>query len=278
VAKQRGDLHRFFERLFELEQRYEDESLVKYGLKVLSSQIIKKPNWGIMEAYLLKCGHAFPNTLQTIVRIFETYQFHGYAIDTKAATRFCNTVIKQHSVSDGHSEIAWTLWLALKLKLIIDKEAVDSVQATSNSVCLIVLLDMQTRKLTKAKVSTQILKQFANAAALISENWLLAYEGGRRMWLNNKNVDFIIAHNHFGSLLENDVQFYDETIPITPLFVLKENLPPDFQIEPLWDSDDDIDEFFDFDELGQDYSDDGPEGDINQMIDSEQDPDEDWEL
>ena len=266
IRKQRGDIHRFFEQLFELEHRFEDESLVKYGLKVLSTQIVKRPNWDLMEAYLLKCGHAFPNTLQVIVRIFETYDRHGYSIDRKAVARFCNTAIKQHSVSDGHSEIAWTLWLALKLDLVIDKEAVGSVQATSSSVCLILLLHLQHRKLTRLKLANSFLKQFANNSALKSENWLLSYEGGRRRWLGNKDTKFIEDDDYFGPLFSNGVHFYVETVPVSPLFELKEDLPPTIEVESLWDSDSDIDKYFDFDEEAPDYSDIGPKLDPEVLI------------
>jgi hypothetical protein len=60
--QQRDDIHHFFEALFSLEKRFRDESLVKYGLKRLSSTIIKKSNWPVLEAYLFKCGYSFPNT------------------------------------------------------------------------------------------------------------------------------------------------------------------------------------------------------------------------
>lgn len=55
--QQKDDIHHYFEVLFSLEARFKDESLVKYGLKQLSSTIIKKSNWPIAEAYLLKCGY-----------------------------------------------------------------------------------------------------------------------------------------------------------------------------------------------------------------------------
>ena len=45
--QQRNDIHNYFEALFSLEKRYNDESLIKYGLKQLSSKIIKKSNWDV---------------------------------------------------------------------------------------------------------------------------------------------------------------------------------------------------------------------------------------
>ncbi len=51
--QQRDDIHHYFEMLFSLESRFKDESLVKYGLKQLSSTSVKKSNCAIVEAYIL---------------------------------------------------------------------------------------------------------------------------------------------------------------------------------------------------------------------------------
>ena len=97
-----------------LEKKFRDESLIKYGLKQISSSIIKTSNWDIFEAYLLKCGYGFPNTLQVIVTIFSTYNHYSYPLSKKAIQRFCNNLIKIHAVSDHHSEVSWLLWLCKK--------------------------------------------------------------------------------------------------------------------------------------------------------------------
>ena len=256
VAKQKGDLHRFFAMLYELEQKYSDERLVKYGVKVLAKQIVKRPNWSMYEAYLLKFAHAFPNTIEVVVRIFETYLFHSYPINDQAVQRFCETFIRQHALSDGHSEIAWALWLAIRLKLNLSSEAVLAVVATGNSACLIMLLHLEDLGLTASKVKKKVLNQYSNADALTAENWLLAYEAGRRKWLRNANVSFISSHPIFAPLLTHKVEFYIEDPLPRPLFYLREDVDDDFSVD--WDTDDDIDEFFEFEEETLNYSDSPP--------------------
>lgn len=82
--EQRIDIHHYFELLFSLERSFKDESLVKYGLKRLSSKIVKRSNWSILEAYLLECGLGFPNTIQVIAHFLITYRHHAYALDLSA--------------------------------------------------------------------------------------------------------------------------------------------------------------------------------------------------
>ena len=255
VEKQKDDIHRFFESLFSLEQKFKDESLIKYGLKVLSTQIIKKPNWPIAEAYLLKCGNTFPNSLQVIVRIFETYHLYDYPLDEQAITRFCNSVILQHAVSDRHSEVAWALWLALRLEIKIEAAVVRAIQGSASSVCLLLVLDLQHRQQTRANLPRKYLKNFAEQSGLYSSNWLLAYEAGRRKWLGNKDCSFISSDKFFQHLLANDVQFYDGDRDSPPLFSFKDVYASMQGIADIWVSDDDIDEYFEFDEVHEDYMD-----------------------
>lgn len=255
VSTQRANLHRFFSFLYELEQQYRDEKLVKYGLKVISTQIVKRPNWNLFEAYLLKFAHAFPNAVEVIVRIFETYQFHSYPINSDAVSRFCETFISQHSLTDGHSEVAWALWLALRTKVKVSKGTVSAALATGNSVCLILLLHLESLSLTEKKLKKRDLKQYASSRALTEENWLLAYEAGRRKWLRNVDLNFISTDAIFAPLLAANVQFYLDSIPVSPIFSLKEGVV-DQMIN--WDSDQDIDEFFDFEETAEDYSEGSP--------------------
>jgi hypothetical protein len=238
--------------LYELEQKYGDERLVKYGVKVLATQIVKKPNWPLFEAYLLKFSHAFPNTIEVVVRIFETYMFHAYPIDTTAVRRFCDTFICQHALTDGHSEISWALWLALRLELELSNEAVSAILATGNSVCLILLLHLESMGLTAKAIDKRSLSPYANSDALTAENWLLAYEAGRRKWLRNTSVAHISGHPVFGPLLKEKVHFYIEKPALIPLFTLKEEFVEDFVVD--WDTDENIDEYFEFEDESEDYT------------------------
>lgn len=189
--RQRNDIHSFFEALLTLEKTYQDESVVKYGLRVASSTIIKKQNWGVFESYLLHCGFSFPNTLQVIASLLATYSRYSYPLNLVAVARFCNAIIAIHAPSDNHSEVAWALWIMIELDLALDVEAVQALESISSSVCLLLALAVLHANPCSNKISSAKLAPFATQAALYSDGWLLAYEAGRRNWLNNANCVYI---------------------------------------------------------------------------------------
>jgi hypothetical protein len=247
---QRDDIHHYFETLFSLERRFKDESIVKYGLKQLASTIVKKSNWTLFEAYLLKCGYGFPNTMQTLAHFLATYKNYGYSIDMVAVRRFCGNQIVSSAASDHHSEVAWLLWICKELDLDLDKAIVEDAAKMGNAACTLLLLDLHYSQVLTPGVPVSLLTPVAKVEELMSKSWLLAYEGGRRQWLGNADVTYIKTHPFFGPLLDAGVQFYDEEVRLPPMFTLKtEDESFDF------DSDEDIESEFDFDEMDEEYFD-----------------------
>jgi hypothetical protein len=250
--QQRDDLHHYFETLFALEKRYRDESLIKYGLKQLSSKIVKTSNWTLLEAYLLECGYGFPNTIQVIARYLMTYRHHGYVLNMGAITRFCNNLIRIAAGSDHHGEVAWLLWICKELTLPIEDDLPNEIQRMGSSVCTLILLDLRQMGLATGAIDTAGLLLTAVEGALKGPPWLLAYEAGRRQWLGNQDVNFIANHAYFGALLSAGVGFYHESARLTPMFDFRDpasDTPFDF------DTDSEITGDFEFDDLDEEYSD-----------------------
>ena len=250
---QRDDLHHYFEVLFSLEKRFKDESLIKYGLKRLSSTIVKRSNWPVLEAYLLKCGYGFPNTIQVIAHILATYRYHGYPLNIDAVARLCNNLIRTSAVCDHHGEVSWLLWICKELSIDLDSGVVEEVEGMESPVCTLLLLDLQKAGIVTNAPKNKSLSQYAHAAGLTGPDWLLAYEAGRRKWLGNKDVKFISSHRYFGPLHKAGVVFYDKNKRFIPIFNFRE--PPLDDSALCFDSDEEINDAFEFDEMDEEYFD-----------------------
>jgi len=251
--QQRDDIHHFFEALFSLEKRFRDESLVKYGLKRLSGTVVKKSNWVVLEAYLLKCGYGFPNTLQVIAQILATYASFGYPLNRSAIGRFCNELIRTSALSNQHGEVSWLLWMCKEFQLALEDGIIKEVFRMPGSVCKLIALDLHHSGLAREAPEEKMLQGLADGRALTGSEWLLAYEAGRRKWLFNSDTAFIQKHPYFGSLLIMDVRFYDESAKLGPVFrFVDPNIPVggfDF------DTDAEVGKNFEFGDLEEEYSD-----------------------
>lgn len=249
--QQKDDIHHYFEVLFSLETRFKDESLVKYGLKQLSSTIIKKSNWPIAEAYLLKCGYGFPNTLQVITQILATYHRHEYQLNMEALGDFCRNLLGSASAANHHSETAWLLWLCKEVGIHLEPALIQQILQMESSICSLIALDLNQSGLVDGELDLSDLRTLATSQALLGNNWLLAYEGGRRHWLSNENAEFIRQDACFAALLDANVGFYNDGAQLPPIFQLKQSAPADID----FDSDDEIGNDFDFDDMDEEYFD-----------------------
>jgi len=251
-AAQRNDIHKFFENLIALEKAYRDESVVKYGLKIASSSIIKRQNWQIFEAYLLHCGFAYPNALQTIASLFTTYAKYGYPLDLQAIGRFCNAIVLTHAPSDHHSEVAWALWIMVELGLALDAKSVAALGQISSSACVLLALSLLRGAGGTASISTAKLAAHSTSDALYDAGWLLAYEGGKRMWLSATTDAHIRSDPFFGELLRQKVGFFDDMARLPPIFTPKD---PSALSQDLFESDEAVDDLFEFEEHDEEYFD-----------------------
>jgi hypothetical protein len=254
--QQRDDIHHSCEVLFALEKHYKDESLVKYGLKQLSSKIVKTSNWEVLEAYLLKCGFGFPNSIPVIVHIFATYHHHGYPLNMAAIRRFCSNLIQSAAAVDHHSEVAWLLWLCKELSIDLEPAAVQEVERMRSPVCSVILLDLHHAGVVTPPVNVASLASAASSDALLGSEWLLAYEAGRRLWLGNADTRFIDTDVFFGELLRAGVAFYVESNRIAPIFDFKSGVPGPDDFD--FDSDEAVEDEFDFDDMDEEYFDKAP--------------------
>jgi hypothetical protein len=250
---QRDDIHHYFEALFSLEKKYRDESLIKYGLRQISSTIIKKSNWPVFEAYLLKCGYGFPNTIQVITHILFTYHYHHYEMNRDAISRFCNNIITSAAASDHHGEVAWLLWACKELQIELDSDSVHEVERMGSSVCTLILLDLLKHRLITEMPNPAALTACAQESALSDSKWLLAYEAGRRDWLGVGDTSFIDNHKFFGYLKTAGVAFYDENKHCHPIFNFR--VAPKISEEFDFDTDELIEDKFEFDEMDDEYFD-----------------------
>lgn len=258
IKKQRNDIHNYFSSIFNLEKRFKDESIAKYSIKQLTSSIIKKDNWDIVESYLLKVAYSFPNTIEIICRFLITYAHFGIQLNKKNIKRFIHSLLSEHSNASHHNEVCWLLWLSKELAIKIPTSIVMTIFNMNNSICTLILLDMRNKKiLDNDCISQEKLNLYADSTALDKENWLVSYEAGKRKWLSD-NIEFIKKHNAFSILLDNNISFYDEDAEPPLLFTRKNennNLELEKSSNELLESDEDLSDKFEFDEQDEEYFD-----------------------
>ncbi|WP_224045060.1 RNA-directed DNA polymerase [Paraburkholderia unamae] len=253
-SRQASDFSHFFELAKELARVNSDESVMMYALKKASSVIVRKQNWDRFEAHVCQVAMGYPNTLQTVARLFSTYKAVGYKLGQIRLSRFVNALIEDHAPYGHHSEVAWCLWMAKDLNLTVSDANVDLISGMHSSVCALLLLDLQSMgRLAKAPKTTYWKTQ-EKPDALYDDMWLLSYEAGVRRW-SGFGDKHITSNALFARLLALNVHFYDTNATLAPLFKVKANatLGAEYlENVDLFDLED-VEDYLDYDEEDGNY-------------------------
>lgn len=252
-SQQRRDLHRFFDMAFALAERYDDENVMQYALRRIETEIVKLSNWEVLVAYLMRCMGAYPNAIPPCVAIVDTY--HRYltpqVFDAKRWTSLIPAQVAHFAPLERHSEVAWLLWLALRIGTKLDRDAVLALERMRSSVCLVLALALESRGQLRKKLDRKLLPLHTTADTLFEPQWLLTYEGAVQGWLPTA-VPAVTNDPYFGALFKRDVHFFDWARAPQPLFAVKSGAGAP-AVGDLLDSDDSVYEHFDFADTDEDY-------------------------
>ena len=112
--------------------------------------------------------------------------------------------------SAAHYEIAWTLFLAKMLRIILPANWVQPVTKLESSVCALILLDLRQMGLIDGTVDVSLWTQAMAVKGLESNLWLVAYEADLKSWLTPPVAGFVQNHPYFAALRQRNISFYDK--------------------------------------------------------------------
>lgn len=249
---QRRDLHRFFDMAFSLAQQHDDESVMQYALRRIEGEIVKLPNWDVLSAYLMRCMATYPNTMQVCVEIIDTYRRYLPAgvFNARRWDKFIPAQIAYFAPLERHSEVAWLLWLALRIGTRLDSDAVRALERMRSSICLTLALALESRRQLRKKLDRRHLPAHTTTDALFDAQWLLTYEGAIQGWLP-ASVATASGDPYFGAMYARDVRFFDSGRSPQPVFAPKRGAGA--RVRNLLDSDDSVYDQFDFADVNRDY-------------------------
>ena len=248
-AVQRRQIHHFFELSHKLLTQQDDDSVIRYALGRMSAVIVKRQNWDIFQAHLLRCALAFPSTIEDVALLFYTYHTIGYEPDLGQLESTINLVVSEHLILQHHSELAWALWLALYFKVPINCAFGREQLLGAGSTTQLLLLELLGRKQLGSKIDRRWLRPLAQEDLLFDEGWLFTYEASQRGWISApKKVNVAKSNRFFSALCSNLITFFKpERLP-QPLFKRKPSLS-----EEQLTSDEDIATEFEYSEIKKSY-------------------------
>jgi len=253
-SRQAQELHHFFQIAFAHANRHQNESVMKFALRRVAVELIRKDNWKLFESYLLRVANTYPDTLQLVAQFLCTYREVGFSIDLVALRRTLEALLREHAPYGHHSEVAWTLWIAIDNSVKLSQTVVQPITNIQSSVCALLVLHLESLGLTSGRLSTSNLKQKCQASSLQTENWLLAYQAEKDCIFSGL-PPYVAVDKNFSHLLSNGVTFYDKNSTQKHLFTIKETPFLLGYADDIFELEDNPNEYLEFFDIDEEYID-----------------------
>jgi hypothetical protein len=255
---QATDLLTLFDHAFEYARDFPADSVLTYAAKQTLTANIAEENWAFCEALLLKAALAEPTMLSVLADIYDKYS--GYVTSTDSLTTAIESICAYHAPLQQGNEVAWALWLASKMGIIISKAVGDRIAKVDDDVVALIALDLHSKGQLDSSGFTRW-RANMTALNLYDNHWLLAYEALEQGWLPSRSGnDYIGSDDFFSILRTHGVRFYGAGLIETASFF--EYSDDDNSSDDTDDSDGDED-LIDFEHLLEAGEDGNAESDEN---------------
>lgn len=193
--------------------------IFKYALRIFeySTIVIQKKTWKVFEDLMIKSALVEPAILDIFTRIFITYGSYLDMDSKEKLKRLINAIIKEHFTVQHNFETAWALWLAKTFEIEIEEQSANDIIATRDNISNLILLDLINNScLIKGSPNVADIEAELKGDILMSENWLLAYEGVNKGWLVPSEANLLNNNLYFKILKDKNIEFYKSNKQVKP--------------------------------------------------------------
>jgi hypothetical protein len=204
-----SDLHDLCRTALSLQAEHPRDFVLRYLISSLLSIRIRKEDFHIVEAFLLKAVVVDSRVTQDVCGLLLNYVAEEMPVNIgRVCARFVpfveSSLEKQH-----HFEALWGLFLIRGLKKrLVTKKIVELAGECGGAVLPLILLDMDARGLTP-RLPKANWEKTLKTSDLLDASWLLAYEGVRHGWLHDASGT-ISAHPLLKPMFDRQIVFYDD--------------------------------------------------------------------
>lgn len=202
----KGQLIRFFDTAFSLADRNPADGVLRYAVgRIANLQIHASED--LVDDLLTQSARIEAGALPIVLRTFLS-QLRKLTNRKRRRGELLLKTIREHAPQRHGSEVAWSLWGCIALRVTLPEDVAKSVVAMEDSVCALLALHARSLGLTAPTCDFSGLGAAMTTAELYDTRWMLAYEANVKGWLAGA-VDNVASDQNFAAMRTAGVAFYD---------------------------------------------------------------------
>ncbi len=178
-----GDVIDLFTMAFETASQDASIGAISYAIK-RCNPFPGGSAWRTYQQLLLTSATLEPSCLPHVRDVLLFADEVGLPLDRSGIAESMNQVCASHASQNHGFEVAWALSILRELALPVDSSSGKRVVSMSDNFSLLLLLDAwsNSKHLRRSVDVNEVVKRAEASTALMTEDWLLAYEARSRKW------------------------------------------------------------------------------------------------
>lgn len=209
------DKELFLNKTINLFKKYNDISILKYGITVISFCNFSKTSWNVIESKIINLWTKFPSLSYLVINVFLSNENSLRKNNIKSAIY---TILEKNIELNNHEEVMWAVWASKIFDIKINSLNLINIIESRNCIAIILILDIiSDSKYIKSKGLIAAINKMLDFLdkepnLLWSQYWILAYEIDFNEWAKDYGRKFEWARNDtfFKNLVNNKINFYDK--------------------------------------------------------------------
>ena len=146
---QAGDLIGYFDLITEYMRKLPDEHVAKYAVsRLVESKFVPRPtNFELYQSLLCQIATAEPGSIREVLMSLIYIGSNKANLDLALISETITSIVLRHAPLGHHYEVAWSVWAAITLGIVLEPQAVAAISRVDNSVVAILALDARSQNL-----------------------------------------------------------------------------------------------------------------------------------
>lgn len=200
-----------FDLAFSWRDAFPGEPVVNYAIGKLFDFPKYKEHSGLIYDLVCQSILAEPGCVPKAVALLVHYSINGAELDLSTIKSAITLLIERGHRRDVGSDIAWCLQACKELKISLPRTTGKQLSSVDDDVVALLSMHLASTGLLSGWDKSTWAKR-VTSDAVWERHWLAVYEGVLRGWLPDP-CKSVSGDPHFGSLMNANVHFYDDTCP-----------------------------------------------------------------
>lgn len=206
---------RFFYEIGRVCNEHPEINVEKYAFQNARSSFVQADDWQAIQNHLINAYRRNPSLISFLVEVLVLRQVEHQDVNHDSIRSFLERRLPELSAENRTGEIAWLLFLLIRLEIEIPSDVLSPLYGLENALVALLVTYASAHGHIVGNIDHSTWEGSLASEGLHGQMWLYAYESVRQGVSPNGNADFIEQNPFFAPIYAKRVSFFSPATGFT---------------------------------------------------------------